>query len=190
MIPMNESETMKMRAPRTGMNPRMTPEVCQRSKDVLRVAAIMMKYIVPARSMNGGTSGPEARRYLISMKTYTTPTTIQTPATAMGIIVNPNVTDCHRKLTVNRMWASRNMPIPGTRSTSIPTSPNVQNTRATVSKIVNRVGGRKSMTNIAALSVGIILIRVVGDASFFSPAEAALSCKYIETMATIQKTAL
>jgi len=64
---MNESEIMKKRAPRTGMYPSRAPDVCQRRMDVRSVAEIMMKYSVPARSINGGISGPDERRYLINM---------------------------------------------------------------------------------------------------------------------------
>jgi hypothetical protein len=54
---------------------------------------------------------------------------------------------------------------------------------------VNRVGVLKRRTNTTALNAGIILITVVRDATFFSPVE-ALSCRYVETIATTQKTAL
>ena len=97
---MNESEIMNIRAPMTGKYPKTAPVVCQRSTVVLNVAAIMMKYNVPALRMKGGISGPDDLRYRISITTYNIPTIIETDASTMGIVVRPVTLDCQRKFVV------------------------------------------------------------------------------------------
>ena len=82
------------------------------------------------------------------------------------------------------------MPIPGTRSISIPMSPSIQNTKAAASNRVNSDGVLKIMTKITAIIAGRNLRNVVALATFVSPDSAFLSWRKIEIIATIQKAAL